>query len=326
MPIAFTICSANYLPFAKALADSLVLHNPDYKFIITLADTYNEYDVSFFEPHQVVPVKRMNIPHFEEMSRRYTIFELSCALKPFVAHYFLNKYSDCETVFYFDSDILVFGSLTKSETILKKHSLVITPHVATPSAYADGIFTELNVLRTGLYNAGFFGLNRSAESLNFLNWWQERLRYHCINDAGSGLFVDQLWLNLAPLYFRSTFILHDPGYNLAYWNFSERKLSGQEENLMVNDSYALVFFHYSGYDVHQPEAVSKYQKTLLLENLPEYIPLFEKYRIMVAANNTEDFFSLPVTLGKPIPVEMQPPHREKNFFKRKFKKMFKRFR
>jgi len=324
MNIAFTICSANYLPFAKSLADSLLQHNPRYNFIIALADYYSGYEQVFFEPHQIVPVTEMNIPHLEEMNNRYTIFELSCALKPSVTQYLLNKNTDCESIFYFDSDILVFGTLTKAEIILQNHSLIITPHVSMLSAYDVGIFTELNVLRTGLYNAGFFGIKRSEQSLNFLTWWQERLRSHCFNDAGHGLFVDQLWLNLVPIYFKSATILLDPGYNLAYWNFSERHLTGQEENYRVNKDYPLIFFHYSGYDIHQPEAISKHQKNLLLENTPEYISLFEKYRAVVFANNLDDFFSLPITLGKPIPVEITIPPREKNFFKRKYKKIFKK--
>ena len=108
MTIAYTICSANYLPFAKSLADSLIKYNPDYLFIIALADTYNNYDHHFFTPHVVVPVSKMDISFMEEMKSRYTIFELSCALKPPVALYILKNYVDCNSIFYFDSDIMVF--------------------------------------------------------------------------------------------------------------------------------------------------------------------------------------------------------------------------
>jgi hypothetical protein len=199
---------------------------------------------------------------------------------------------------------------------------VVTPHVAMPLRYEAGIFTELNVLRTGLYNAGFFGVNRSAETFEFLSWWEERLKHHCFNDAAHGLFVDQLWLDLAPLYFRTTYILYDPGYNLAYWNFSERRLTRKDENFVVNEIHPLTFFHYSGYDVEQPEVISKHQKQDSFEGVSEYLPLFEQYRTIAKKNNVADFFSLPVTLGKPAPAK---PVREKNFFKRKYKKLFKKW-
>ena len=323
MKIAFTVCSANYLPYAKPLADSVLQHNPGYKFVIALDDTYEEYNASFFSPHQVVPVPAMQLPFFNEMNSRYNMFELSCALKPYVAAYLLEANPRCTQLFYFDSDILLFDSLTGAENILKEHCLLLTPHLAEAVNEEGRIFTELNVLRTGVYNAGFFGINRSDESFAFLNWWKQRLRYHCFNDAGHGLFVDQLWLGLAPLYFKSSFVLFDPGYNLAYWNFLERKLSVQDGKYMVNQKHPLVFFHYSGYAIDQPEEISKHQKTHHFQNSPEYLPLFEEYRKSVIQNNSNDFLSLPVTLGRPAVVSATNT-REKNFFKRKWKKLFKK--
>lgn len=290
MNIAFTICSANHLPFAKSLADSILQHNSNYKFIIALADTYDKYDRNFFVPHTIIPVTEMDLPFFKELSDKYNIFELSCALKPFVARYLLDANKDCEAFFYFDSDILVYAPLIQAEAILQNHCLIITPHIATPLTYEAGISTELSVLRTGLYNAGFFAINRTTESLMFLEWWQERLKYNCFDDAANGLFVDQLWLNFAPIYFRNTYVLYNPGYNLAYWNFLERKLTMENGKFMVNGNHPLVFFHYSGFNIHQPQTISKHKKQHVLEMVPEYFPLFEKYISVVNSNNITDFF------------------------------------
>jgi len=80
--LAFTICSANYLAYAKALADSLVLHNPQHKFIIFLLDETTHVDVKSFEPHELRPIEELQITGFDNMIARYNIFELSCALKP----------------------------------------------------------------------------------------------------------------------------------------------------------------------------------------------------------------------------------------------------
>jgi hypothetical protein len=298
MNLAFTICSANYLPFAKSLADSVIRHNPTCRFVITLADTFSEYDASFFAPHLVIPVANMNLPHFAEMNSRYNIFELSCALKPFVADYLFETNEACKTLFYFDADILVFGSLHEAETLLLSHSILLTPHIATPLSYEDSVSKELNVLRTGLYNAGFFGLQRTSEALAFLQWWQQRLRYHCFDNAANGLFVDQLWLGLVPLYFHNSFVLYNPAYNLAYWNFSERKLTVQHGTYFVNESHKLVFFHYSGYDIHQPEQISKHKKDLTFQELPEYKTLYDFYIAEIKRNNQQGYLNLPVTLGR----------------------------
>ncbi|HEX8315927.1 MAG TPA: hypothetical protein VF609_13090 [Flavisolibacter sp.] len=322
MNLAFTICSANYLPYAKAVGDSLIKHNPGYQFIIALADEYQVSNTSFFEPHQVVPVQQMNIPGLAEMNNRYNIFELSCALKPFVSRYLLTLHPHCQALFYFDSDIILFSSLQKAENILQTNFLLLTPHLASPLPYEAAVATELDILRTGIYNAGFFGLKNTEEGFVFLDWWEQRLRHHCFNDAAHGLFVDQLWLSLAPVFFRNCFVLYDPGYNLAYWNFLERRLSIWDGQYLVNEKHPLVFYHYSGYDIQQPEKISRHQREgLTLTTLPEYKSLFDAYRTAINANNTENFFSLPTTMGKPIEI---PAVREKNFFKRKYKKLFKK--
>lgn len=326
MTIAFTVCSANYLPFAKALGDSIIEHNKECSFIIALADACNHYEPDFFLPHRIIPVGEMQLPDLNELNSRYTIFELSCALKPYVGLFLLEENKNCDALFYFDSDILVYGSLTEAESVLKKHSLVITPHLSEPMSQPVVLFTELNVLKTGVYNTGFFGVNNSAQAINFLTWWKERLKEYCYNDSRRGLFVDQLWLNLALIYFRNSHVLFHPGYNLAYWNFSERRLSKKEESYVVNEEYPLIFFHYSGYDVHQPQQISRHQNYYSFETVPEYLPLFEKYARDVLNNNQPDFFSLPATMGivPPPPPEPPPPPppREKNFFKRKWKKLF----
>jgi hypothetical protein len=324
MKIAYTICSANYLPFAKSLADSLVRHNPGYQFVIALADTYRDFDPASFAPHQVISVEEIRVDSLAEMNAKYSIFELSCALKPFLAEFLFSANSSCDTLFYFDSDILVYGALYLAESALQHHSILLTPHIAEPLPYKSSINIELDVLRTGLYNAGFFGLKRTGLSFSFLNWWKERLLYHCFNDAAHGLFVDQLWLDLVPLYFKDTTVLYDPGYNLAYWNFNERRLAEKEGTYVVNDHHPLVFFHYSGYDIYQPEAISKHQKMHSFEQLPQYKPLFENYVKQVLENNSPNFTSLPVTMGKPVQTEPVVPPVEKRSIKQKLKQLFTR--
>ncbi|RZK27234.1 MAG: glycosyl transferase [Flavobacterium sp.] len=322
MTIAYTVCSANYLPFAKSLADSLVQHNPDYRFVIGLADTYRDYDSAFFAPHQIIPVHEMHISSLDEMNAKYTMFELSCALKPFVAEYLFQTNNTCDAVFYFDSDILLYGRLSLAETMLQNHSILLTPHISTPQVSNGSIETELDVLRTGLYNAGFFGLRRAETTMRFLNWWKERLKDYCFNDAAHGLFVDQLWLDIVPLYFRDTFILYDPGYNLAYWNFNERQIEKKEGRYIVNETSPLAFFHYSGYDIDKPDVISKHQKAHSFDDRPQYKLLFENYASAIQKNNSPGFLSLPTTMGSPTYSENVVSIPEKKSFKQKIKKLF----
>lgn len=299
MNYAFNICSANYLPYAKATADSLIRYNPDYRFVIFLLDVYPEIDASYFLPHTIVHVPDMNIPELSEMNQRYDIFELSCALKPFASEWILKNYADCAMAFYFDSDILIYDRLSIAEDLLINNSVLLTPHVSDALEYEERIHMEKDFLRTGVYNGGFFGVKNDEISFKFLKWWKNRLKDLCFNDAQNGLFVDQLWLNFVPLIFTGVAVLKNTGYNMAYWNIAERNLSDVKGNYIVNSDSPLVFFHFSGFDIfNSGNTLSKFQKAFTFESNPEVQPLFDEYRETVLKNNDQDFFNRVPRMGK----------------------------
>lgn len=298
MTISYTICSANYLAYAKSLGDSLVEHNSHHKFIIVIVDRYPELDASFFLPHSIICIDEMGINEFAEMSRQYNIFELSCAVKPFAASYIFESFSACEQVLYFDSDIHIFHSLKTAEEHLNHSSVIITPHFCKPINTRVRSYIERTVLRSGIYNGGFFGLKRCEETAQFLTWWKKRLEIFCYNDTKNGLFVDQLWLNLAPLLFKNVNVFYNEGYNTAYWNLDERSFSSNENNLIVNQKYPLVFFHFSGYSFENKNTISNFFTDYKLVDNPLLMPLFEKYKTSVIANKHTTYSTLIPFFGK----------------------------
>jgi hypothetical protein len=321
MEISFTICSANYLPYAKSLGDSLVEHNTNQKFIIILLDIYPNIDPSFFFPHNIIHATDMGLTDFSEISEKYTTFELSCAMKPYVADYIFKTEKECNKLFYFDSDILVFDKLSIAEEALEDNSILLTPHLVSSKEFVGKIEIEKNLLRTGIYNAGFFALKRSNETDNFLKWWIYKMKKYCYNDLSIGLFVDQLWLNLAPTIFKGIKLISDDGYNVAYWNLDERKITLDNEKYFINETYPLVFYHFSGYDIDTENILSKYFPQQTFEKWPICFSLFNIYKTK-ALNNNNDFFSLKPQIGKKIEMPVPIVIREKNFFKRKYKKWF----
>ena len=298
MKYAFTICSANYLPYAKSVGDSLLLHNPGYRFIIFLLDKYPEADPAYFEPHTIIHAERTGIAGLAEMNERYNIFELSCAFKPFAAEWLFKNYPDSEIAFYFDSDILVFNKLSAAEEMLEAKSIVITPHVTTSLEFESRIYLEKDFLRAGVFNAGFFGLRNDETTSQFLSWWKKRLKDLCYNEVNRGLFVDQLWLNFVPLIFPNAAVLFDPGYNMAYWNMEERKLTERNNIFFVKDDFPLVFFHFSGYDIHSDRNIlSRFYPAFTFDSHAEFLPLFQKYRAAVLNNNRDRLFDLLPKMG-----------------------------
>lgn len=240
MKIAFTLCSINYLSQAKVLHDSFIKHNPDYKFIVGLVDRLeNRHYIPGDFQAEFLEVEQIGIPAFEEMAIRYNIIELNTSVKPFYIDYFF-RYRQADIVVYLDPDICVYNRFTIIEEELSKSDIILTPHILTPitDEYKPA---EQHFLNYGLYNLGFIALKRSSIADEFIVWWKERLTYLCVSDICNGLFVDQLWVNLAPVFFEQVNILKHPGLNVAYWNIHERKLTHDEDHYIVNTNFLLLF-------------------------------------------------------------------------------------
>src|SRR5690606_8750999 len=100
-------------------------------------------------------------------------------------------------------------------------------------------------LQYGVFNLGFVAVSNDSEGLRFASWWAERLFDWCHDRLDIGIFVDQKWCNLVPCFFDNVKISRDPGYNVASWNLSQRRISfSNKGELLVNDSL-LRFFHFT---------------------------------------------------------------------------------
>ncbi|MBL7850975.1 MAG: glycosyl transferase, partial [Cyclobacteriaceae bacterium] len=288
MNIAFTVVSRNYLPAARSLAQSFLQHNPGWQFSIGLLER-KSVTVEALPGEELLYVEDLAIPEFEAMNRQYSIFELSCALKPFYAHYFFNA-RGADRVIYLDSDILVFSAFRLYEQH-PETEIFITPHLLASDGRVEQY--ELFMLQGGIYNGGFVGLRRGPQALDFLGWWKDRMTKYSFQGK-PGLFVDQVWLNHAPAYFDRTCIVQDPGCNVAYWNLTGRKISG---NYRVNEASDLIFFHYSGYKLGEPDRMSVYQDLLSFSSRPDVKPLFDTYAVMLRELGHDEYSRFKCTLG-----------------------------
>ena len=296
--ILYTVCSANHLAHCKTMADSFAAHHPDYSIIIGLVDKIDHrFSVEAFAPYEIWEIGKMNIPDFEAITGRYSVIELNCAMKAFVAQaIFARDYPDI--LLYLDSDMWVHSPLTVVESLLQQHSILITPHFTQPLPDNQHLPLERDLLRSGVYNAGFMAMKRSATTDHFLHWWAGHMKEECYYKFSEGMGVDQIWLNLVPLLFPETGVLQHPGANVAYWNIHERQLLMQEQNILVNNAYPLLFLHISGYNFTRPELISRHQTRFQLAELPVWKELLTKYQQLVVANGYETYHSLPCLYAK----------------------------
>ncbi len=303
MTLAFTICSLNYLAQARTLGESLAATNPDLRFVVGLVDRLDgvTLDGDLLPPFELLEVHRLSIPNFAWMTNHYDITELNTAVKPYFIEYFFRENPEVENVIYFDPDIIVFQPLTHLLDNLTHHPIVVTPHITQP--HTDDLSTNENDhLNTGTFNLGFIALHRSAETARFVAWWCQKLAHECFNDVCNGLFTDQKWINLVPVYFNNVRIEKHPGYNVAYWNLHERWLSEWEGTHFVNENEPLQFFHFSGYGLDRPDAISKYQNRHTFAARPDVMPLFAHYAERLRAHHNATYARFACAYLKLAPV------------------------
>jgi hypothetical protein len=290
---ACTIISRNYLPHARVLAESLRKYHPECEFYVLMVDSQDARDSD--ESFEVINVRQLEIRNLQHLAFRYNILELNTNVKPT----FLGKLFErgMEKLLYFDPDILVCGSLDSLFDLLGRYCILLTPHSTSPIEPDGYRPSEIDFLQTGVFNLGFIGLRRSAQTEQFLCWWEKRCLELGYGELRSGLFVDQKWVNLVPCYFDSVHVIRDLGCNVAYWNLHERTIAQLEGCYLVNREYPLSFFHFSGIDPEDSSQLSKHCSRHRLGDRPDLVPLFREYRERVLGMGHADFKDCPYGFG-----------------------------
>jgi lipopolysaccharide biosynthesis glycosyltransferase len=243
-----TIITANYLPYARALLESVRAFEPDIHFNILISDTDQDLfsgEVAdrhvFF--HFAEEVCRSGIGQLirnKYQSSDHDAFRWSC--KPvFINH--LIRENGYERVLYFDCDIYIFHKFRFLFDELKTNNVLLTPHWRTSEPEADP--EEYRFLfNHGLYNAGFIGAN--THGTKAMDWWARCCLHSCARGSFEGEFVDQSILNLMPVYFEGVHVLRHKGCNVAIWNRNECKRVIQADgSIKIADFYPVVFIHFS---------------------------------------------------------------------------------
>jgi hypothetical protein len=297
--IAFTIVARNYVGLANVLGESIKKFDPEVDFFVFIAD---EMDVGFELPHNNYHYESAKIClGFEEtewntLAFQYNLTEFCTALKPFCFRYLINRFVNCRII-YADPDILFFSGTEPIWRLLEKHTILITPHIITPEVSFSGDIIETNLLGSGIYNLGFIAVKSSNVVDEFISWWCHRLRDRCFIDKQESLYTDQRWIDFLPSFYGESdlLIVRDMGWNLAPWNFYERKVYLLDETWLVKHrlhketpATALLFVHYSGFNYLRLSGDNRnipYLKTYSDASL-----LFDKYTEMLRGEGIEKYF------------------------------------
>jgi hypothetical protein len=174
---------------------------------------------------------------------KHDIVEACTAVKGAALVKLLTEY---EAVIYLDPDIAVFNPLEDVVERLTDHSIILTPHQVadndTELAVSDNEYTSM---RYGIYNLGFLAVRADREGKRFAEWWAKQLYRACYDDVTNGIFTDQKYCDLVPALFDKVFILRNPGYNVASWNLSRRRLEISHSGAITINNVPLRFYHFT---------------------------------------------------------------------------------
>ncbi len=241
--ICFTSFALNYLPRACVLAETLRAAHPDWNFWALVVDAPPpDGALSGFD--HVVTAADLGLPRFCSWLFRHDIVEACTAMKGAMLCRLLADGAD--KVLYLDPDVAVFHPLAALPALLDDASIALTPHQLAPNdapgAIADN---EGAALRYGVFNLGFLAVRGDAVGRAFASWWAARLQEACFDDPASGLFTDQKYCDLVPALFDRVAIVRDPGWNVASWNLSRRRVEITPEGDITANGSRLAFYHFS---------------------------------------------------------------------------------
>ena len=216
------------------------------------------------------------------MAIRYSVLELSTAVKPWLLRYLMGETGGPVT--YLDPDIRSLQldrAPGPARAGARRGARFRTTAARIPQ---DGRKpSQVDVMIAGIYNLGFVSLDPRPEVDQLLDWWADRLRRDCRVDPVWGYFVDQRWFDLAPGFLSDLAIVRDPQYNLAYWNLHERQLEYTDGSYLV-DGRPLGFFHFSGFDPAHPLVLSRHQDRVDVAAHPVLERLLDEYAAEVLDN------------------------------------------
>lgn len=276
---AFTICAKNYLAQAFTLKKSFQKLNPNCDFFIFLSDDPDELgdDLKHF-----TLLNDSWLPGWKKMAFKYNVIEFSTSIKPFCFEKMFDE--GFEKVLYLDPDIYVTNPLDEIYEYLDEKSIVLTPHYCNIQTEYTGSITEEEILFVGIYNLGFTAIRNNSTGSKIVKWWMNRLANKCYADKFDALHVDQKWMDFIPAFFpNDVLITHHMGINPAIWNLHERELVIDEngeyqiKNIETQELFALLFFHFSGFDPFKPKLINRRHPKYNTDVYPSYIPLFKSY-------------------------------------------------
>ena len=313
---AYTSFSFSYLNRARVWAASLRKQHPDWVIWAVITDKEPDgfhFDVEAEDFDRAIYSDELFGDSTDRWLFGHDIVEACTAVKGRAMLHLMDQ-KNCTQVFYFDPDTAVFNTMGEVSTLLEDYSIVLTPHQVAPDdhSHRNAIHdNEIASLNYGVFNLGFIAVANDAEARRFATWWDQRLYDWCHDRLDIGVFVDQKWCNLVPCFFDDVKVLRDPGYNVASWNLSNRRMSFEPDGTALINGRPMRFYHFTKLGPLGDVMTQRYAR----DNVEIY-ELWWWYKNAVDAATDKAipdgwWFYKSFDDGRPIPAEARRLYRER---------------
>ncbi len=244
--LCYSSFTFSYLNRARVLYSTLRRFHPDWELVALITDRPPpgfDFDPAKEPFDRVVWAEDLGIGSVRSWLFRHDVVEACTAVKGPFLH---QACGQADIAIYLDPDTALLAPLDRLIDLLGEYEILLTPHLVDPNTERMAILdNDLSASRTGIFNLGFVAIRTTGEGARFARWWNERLLEYCYDDMARGLFVDQRWCDHVPALFDKVKVVRDPGYNVASWNLSQRRVAiGKDGAITVNGS-PLRFWHFT---------------------------------------------------------------------------------
>ena len=246
--LCYSSFTFSYLNRARVLFRTLRRFHPDWDLVALITDApppgfvFDAEDEPF---DRVVWAQDLGVADVRGWLFKHDVVEACTAVKgPFMLR--ACEAGEADAVIYLDPDTALFSNLDPLVEHLKTHDILLTPHLTDPNWDAEAVAdNDLSASRTGIFNLGFVAVRTRGEGARFAAWWANRLLNWCYDQMDQGVFVDQRWCDHVPALFDKVKVVRDPGYNVASWNLSTRRVAIGKDGVIRVNGRPLRFWHFT---------------------------------------------------------------------------------